>query len=89
MRRPLAVAVAGVVLAAACTGQAPVAESVRDAFVDCMQERGFAVEEVEVSLQGGNHIESFSWEPTGQDDVGAIGQECEDEVLERLEVSRT
>lgn len=72
-----------------CAGPSTVEASVRDAFVDCMAEEGFPVENVEVGVGDGRHIESFSWDPEEGDVPAGIGQGCEDEALSQFQVSRT
>lgn len=80
-------AVTSSVVAVGCAGPSTVETSVRDAFVDCMTDEGITVEDVEVGVRDGRHIETFSWEPEqGADD---IGQECEDKALRKFQVSRT
>lgn len=86
--RPVAIALAGLALGAACTGGSPVEDSVRDVFVDCMEEQGIEVQDVEVSVRRGNHIDTFEWE-VEQDNVGETGDRCEDAALQQFEVSRT
>ena len=53
-----------------------------------MEEEGIEVQDVEVSVRRGNHIDTFEWE-TNQDNVGQTGAGCEDAALEQFEVSRT
>lgn len=77
------------VIGTACAGGSTVEASVRDAFVDCMAEQGIGVENVEVGVADGRHVETFSWEPADGEVADDVGQECEDSALQRFEVSRT
>lgn len=82
-------AVTSSVIAAGCAGPSTVETSVRDAFVDCMADEGITVEDVEVGVRDGRHIETFSWEPVGGQPADEIGQECEDDALRQFRVSRS
>lgn len=86
--RPVAIALACLALGAACTGGSSVEDSVRDAFVDCMEEQGIEVQDVQVSMLRRNHIDTFEWEAE-QENVGEAGDRCEDAALQQFEVSRT
>ncbi len=47
------------------------------------------VENVDVGVGDGRHVETFSWEPADGEVAEDTGQECEDSALQRFEVSRT
>lgn len=78
-----------VVIGTACAGRSTVEASVRDAFVNCMAEQGITVENVEVRIGDGRHVDTFSWEPADGEVAEDVGQECEDSALQQFEVSRT
>lgn len=78
-----------VVVGSGCAGPSTVETSVRDAFVDCMAEEGITVENVQVVVVDGRHIESFSWNPAEGEVPEEVGQRCEDGALSQFEVSRT
>lgn len=78
-----------VMIGTACAGPSTVETSVRDAFVDSMAEQGVTVENVEVGVGDGRHVERFSWDPADGEVAEHAGQECEDSALQRFEVSRT
>ena len=84
-----AAAIVCVVAASGCAGPSTVETSVRDAFVDCMADGGFTVENVKVGVGDGRHIESFSWDPAEREIPGEVGQGCEDDALSQFQVSRT
>lgn len=89
MRRTVGVLAAIVLVGAACAGPSTVETSVRDAFVACMEEQGIAVDDVEVVVRTGRHIETFSWQPADDDTAEDAGQQCEDAALQQFQVSRT
>lgn len=74
---------------AGCAGPSTVETSVRDGFVDCMTDGGITVEDVEVGVRDGRHIETFSWESVQDEGVDEVGQECEDKALRKFQVGRT
>lgn len=73
--------------ASGCQGSS-VEEVATEFFVDCMAERGVDVEDVDVGVAQGRHIERFEWNSSHAeaDDVGA---ECEQRTLDRFEIRRT
>lgn len=57
-------------------------------FIECMEEQGVVVDDVEVTVADGRHIERFDWTSSDPESDRA-GQECEEETLDRFNISRT
>lgn len=73
---------------ASCGSPPPVEKLVADRFVACMADAGIEVRDVNVVVGRDRHIERFEW--TANEAVPEqTGQRCEEEALERFNVSRT
>lgn len=80
------------VLAMVFASSACQASSVEDVaskfFAECMEEQGVAVDDVEVTVAEGRHIEQFDWS-SADPDAGRVSPDCEEATLQRFNISRT
>lgn len=76
------------VLASSACQPSSVEDVASNFFIECMEEQGVVVDDVEVTVAEGRHIERFDW-TSSDPDAGPAGQECEEETLDRFNISRT
>lgn len=75
-------------LASAACQASSVEDVASKSFTECMEEQGVEVDDVEVTVAEGRHIERFDW-TSSDPEAGRAGPECEDETLDRFNISRT
>lgn len=76
-------------LALASCSPASVEAVAGEFFASCMAEQGVPVENVQVEVRDGRHVERVDWDSDALPDADSIGEDCEEQTLRRFEISRT
>lgn len=74
-------------VASGCQGSS-VEDVATEFFIACMAERDVPVEDVDVNVVQGRHIDRFEWRSSDAD-ADHVGAGCEQRTLDRFEISRT